>query len=246
MTPEQELQTAIDNAPEPVRFWWRDDDAGADSARLAALVELADLRQAPVALAVVPDWLEDACVARIRRCALATVIQHGVAHADHAIATAKKIELGGAAARPALLSGLDSGRRRLTDRFGDQFVSVLVPPWNRIAVDVVEAVSSLGFTGLSTFGWRRSARAAIGLHRINTHLDLIVWREQSRPLAVEEAMRALTALVAANFGEPIGILSHHGAMDADALGTLDRLLTLVQDHPRATLATAASLFEEGR
>jgi hypothetical protein len=34
-------------------------------------------------------------------------------------------------------------------------------------------------------------------------------------------------------------------MDAASFATLDRLLALVQDHPRATLATAGSLFGEG-
>ena len=35
-------------------------------------------------------------------------------------------------------------------------------------------------------------------------------------------------------------------MDAAAFATLDRLLALVQDHPRATLAAAGALFGEGR
>ena len=35
-------------------------------------------------------------------------------------------------------------------------------------------------------------------------------------------------------------------MDAAAFATLDRLLALVQDQPRATLAAAGALFGEGR
>ena len=57
MTPEQRLTTALDRAPAPVRFWWRDDDAGGDDARLLPLLRLAARRGAPVALAVVPGWL---------------------------------------------------------------------------------------------------------------------------------------------------------------------------------------------
>ena len=53
-------------------------------------------------------------------------------------------------------------------------------------------------------------------------------------------------LVVAHGDEPIGILSHHQVMDAAAFATLDRLLALVQDHPRATLAAAGALFGEGR
>jgi len=243
---EQTLELALDKAPGQVRFWWRDDDAGADGAHLAALLALADRRRAPVALAVVPDWLEVACMERIRRCGMATVLQHGVAHTDHAVAPAKKVELGGSAERPALFSALEKGRRRLWQLFGEKFVPVLVPPWNRIATDIIDALPGLGFAGLSTFGPRRSTQAGPGLHWVNTHLDLIVWHEQRRPLGVEEAIRTLARLVQTASGEPIGILSHHAVMDAGAIATLDRLLRLVQDHPRATLATAALLFKEGR
>ena len=243
MTPEQELERALDDASGPTRIWWRDDDAGADSAELAALLGLAERRRAPVALAVVPGWLQDPCAERIGHCASATVLQHGVAHADHAMAPAKKIELGGGAARPTLLAGLEAGRRRLAERFGRQFLPVLVPPWNRIAPDVAEAAPSLGFIGLSTFGPLRSTP---GLSRVNTHLDLVVWRERGRPLDVGEAIGGLARLVAAGSSEPLGILSHHAVMGPDAFATLDRLLALVQDHRRATLATAGSLFGEGR
>ena len=246
MTPEQELERALDDAAKPTRIWWRDDDAGADSAELAALIGLAQRRRAPVALAVVPGWLQDPCVERIGRCAMATVLQHGVVHADHAVAPAKKIELGGGAARPALLAGLEAGRRGLAQRFGRQFVPVLVPPWNRIAADVAESAPGLGFTGLSTSGPMRPAPAVPGLRRVNTHLDLVVWRERSRPLDAGEAIRGLARLVAAGSGEPLGILSHHAVMGSDAFATLDRLLALVQDHRRATLAAAGSLFGEGR
>jgi hypothetical protein len=246
VTAEQLLESALDNAPGQVRFWWRDDDAGADRAQLAALLALADRRRAPVALAVVPDWLEAACMERIHLCGIASVLQHGMAHSNHAVAPAKKVELGGGAERPPLFSGLEQRRLRLRHLFGDKFAPVLVPPWNRIANDIVDALPSLGFAGLSTFGPRRSALAPPRLHWINTHLDLIVWRGQCRPLGVEEAIRTLARLVQTVSGEPIGILSHHAVMDAGAIATLDRLLRLVQDHPRATLATAASLFMEGR
>ena len=62
----------------------------------------------------------------------------------------------------------------------------------------------------------------------------------------QRPLQRLTQLVVAHGDEPIGILSHHQVMDAAAFATLDRLLALVQDHPRATLAAAGALFGEGR
>ena len=64
-SPEAALRQALDAAPAPVRLWWRDDDAGRDHPRLAALLDIARRREAPVALAVVPAWLEPPCAARI-------------------------------------------------------------------------------------------------------------------------------------------------------------------------------------
>jgi len=242
--PDAELRRALDVVPGPVTFWWRDDDAGRDHPRLAALLDLADARAVPVALAVVPAWLEDACAERVRGSPSATVLQHGVAHADHAARPAKKIELGGTADRLLLRRGLERGRGRLGAAFAERLLPVLVPPWNRIAPDVVPTLTDLGFSGLSAFGRRGSAWAVPGLRQVNTHLDLVAWREGSRPLTLAESTERLAGLVRACPGEPIGILSHHLAMGSPALATLDRLLALVQNHPRGRFAAAAALFGE--
>ena len=81
--PETRLRAALDALSTPVVLWWRDDDAGRDHPRLATLLDLSAARRVPVCLAVVPDWLTDAGAERIRGAELATVVQHGVAHADH-------------------------------------------------------------------------------------------------------------------------------------------------------------------
>jgi hypothetical protein len=241
---DAELLRALDAASEPVTFWWRDDDAGRDHPRLAALLDLADARAVPVALAVVPTWLDEACAWRVRRSRSTTVLQHGVAHADHAARPAKKIELGGTADRLLLRRELGAERERLAETFAEHFLPVLVPPWNRIAPDLVPTLADLGFSGLSAFGRRGSARPAPGLRQVNTHLDLVAWWEGSRALTLAESTERLAGLVRTCSDEPIGILSHHLVMDQAALAILDRLLALVQDHPRARLAAAAALFRE--
>jgi hypothetical protein len=243
---EAALRRALDAAPVPVTLWWRDDDAGRDHPRLARLLALAERRQAPVALAVVPAWLEEPCAARILACPQAAVLQHGIAHANHAVPPEKKIELGGAADRAALSTGLARGRERLHTDFGPRFAPVLVPPWNRIDPELVPGLPALGFEALSTFGRRRAAEPVLGLRQIDTHLDLVAWREAGRPLRLEEALVRLTALVRAHDGEPIGILSHHLVMDEAAFATLDRLLALVQDHGQARLLGTRALLGEAR
>lgn len=242
MPAEARLRAVLDAAPSPVLFWWRDDDAGRDHQRLATLLELAQARAAPVALAVVPEWLTDDGAQRIRDAAMATVVQHGIAHVDHAVPPAKKIELGGSADRDELARRLLAGRERLAGQFGDRFLPALVPPWNRIAPDLVMALPAVGFCGLSVYGPRRSACPVPGLRQVNTHLDLVAWRDGARAFELPELLGQLTRLVEAGTGEPIGILSHHLVMDGAAFATLDRLLALVLDHRRAKLVDARLLF----
>ncbi len=172
----------------------------------------------------------------------ATVLQHGIAHADHSVPPARKIELGGSAALSDLVADLDRGRRRLAAAFGDRFLPVLVPPWNRVAPALLPRLPEAGLSAVSTFGPRGAAIPGLG--RVNTHLDLVLWREGGRPLPLDRALSCLARLVAAHGDEPIGILSHHKVMDSDAFVALDRILALVQDHARARLASARELFGE--
>ena len=88
------------------------------------------------------------------------VLQHGYAHINHATPNEKKVEIG--PHRPAMivLGELGTGWLALERLFGDRPLSIMVPPWNRIAPALVPTLPEIGFTGLSTFGHRR--RAAVG------------------------------------------------------------------------------------
>lgn len=245
MPSERRLRAVLGALPSPVVLWWRDDDAGRDHPRLATLLSLSAARGVPLGLAVVPEWLTDACIERIHGAALATAVQHGVAHANHAAPPGKKIELGGTADRAELAAALRRGRERLAGAFGDRFVPALVPPWNRIAAELIPALPSLGFKGLSVYGPRRAASPEPGLRLVNTHVDLIDWRENARSLAPAEVMERLARVIESGTGEPIGLLSHHLVMDATAFATLDQLLAGVLDHPQVRWAHVGALFEEG-
>ncbi len=243
--PETRLRAALDALSTPVVLWWRDDDAGRDHPRLSTLLNLSAARGIPVCLAVVPDWLTEPCAGRIQRAGLATVVQHGVAHANRTVPPKKKIELTGTADHAELGAMLRQRRDLLADAFGNRFVPALVPPWNRIAPELVPTLPSLGFTGLSVYGLRRTAMPVPGLRVVNTHVDLIAWRNDARPLAPTEVMARLAQVIEAGTDEPIGILSHHLVMDATAFATLDHLLAGVLDHPHIRWAQAGALFEEG-
>ena len=236
-----ELRRALDEAPAPVTFWWRDDDAGRPDDRLTALLQLAHGRAVPVAMAVVPAWLKPEVRDALVACPTVTILQHGIAHHNQALPDGRKIELGGSASIDQLKAGLAVMRTVLATAFADRFLAVLVPPWNRIAADLVGALPDLGFHGWSAFG---DGVATGLLCRVDTHLDLVQWRDGRAVLTTEEAAAALARLIRTRPGEPLGILSHHLVTDLAGFAMLDRLLGVLQDHPRARLLAAADLFGE--
>ncbi|MGH6898597.1 MAG: polysaccharide deacetylase family protein [Geminicoccaceae bacterium] len=243
MTGWVELQAALDGALErgdSIRVWWRDDDAGRDHSALPRLLELAECHEVPLALAVVPMWLESGAQARIAASPQATVLQHGFAHANHAPPESKSIELGGRGA-DIIVSELGRGRALLEDAFGCGFLAILVPPWNRLDDGLTGRLADCGFIGLSTFGRRALPEAAPGLPQVNTHLDPIDWRGTRLFVGEAAALSPLIAVQGAD--EPIGILSHHLTMDEDGWGFLDRLVGMLAAHPGARLCPAAELFE---
>jgi hypothetical protein len=228
------------------RFWWRDDDAVEPTPALERLLALAG--PTPLALAVIPDRAVGSLVRRLSSENHVTVLQHGIAHANHAPPTAKKAELGPARSATTQAGALATARRRLEALFGPRFMPVLVPPWNRIADDLVPLLPHAGFVGLSTAGPRRRAQAAPGLVQVNTHLDPIDWHgtRQGRPSAelVAETVRHLRArrLDAAADPEPLGLLTHHLLGDAAVERFAAELATLVRGHPGATWVSARELW----
>ena len=240
-----ELDAALAERDGPVRLWWRDDDAGRPSPRLERLLDLARRHRAPLALAVVPEWLEPEVTGRIAGSADAVVLQHGVAHRDHAAAGERRIELGGTAAVDVLAGPVRAGYGRLRGAFGGQFQEVMVPPWNRISPEVMAALPSWGFHGLS--GWAGTGpQAPLGLRRVDTHLDAILWRDGRRCLDLAGLTARLAELIRSGTTEPLGLLTHHLDTDDAGFEALDRFVGLVQDRPKLRLLGAADLFRKAR
>jgi len=230
-------------------FWWRDDDAAALCWSLTQLLDLAALTGAPLALAVIPGEVEPGLPKLLRRHeADCSVLQHGFAHRNHAATGSKKCELVSLARRPETSGELGRGKERLEALFGARFRPVLVPPWNRIADDVVAALPRLGFTGLSTYKARTRAEPAPGLVQVNCHLDILQWRPERRFLGEAAALDLLTGHLAAkrhgraDAAEPSGILTHHRVLDAAAWDFLERLVLRLAEHPGARLLPAEAVF----
>ncbi|WP_024304630.1 polysaccharide deacetylase family protein [Pseudogulbenkiania sp. MAI-1] len=226
-------------AGRPATFWWRDDDAVADSAALQRLLALADAHGAPLWLAVIPARLEESLPAALEDRAAIGVLQHGIAHQDHAAPGERQCELSATWQWEPLRAALQAGRERLAAAFGPRFRPVLVPPWNRIHAGWTTRLPEAGLVGLSTLGPREPVP---GLTVVNVHADLIDWhrRQYAGDAAVAAALaRHLAARRqgegqgGADPAEPTGLMSHHLVHDAALWDGCARLLAVLAEHPAA-------------
>lgn len=217
-------------------LWWRDDDAVADTPDLRRLRAVA---QVPVALAVIPLAQDRPLAASLPEALAdwpqASVLQHGIAHRNRAGPDAKKSEFPAPAPSEApaedIAGGLVRGAGRLRAAFGPRFLTVLTPPWNRLAPGWLDRLPGLGYGGVSRFGEPPyAARAFVpGLLEIDTHVDVIDWRQGRRFLGEGRCLGRLAGHLAARRAGrthaemPTGLLTHHLVHDTDTWRFLDSL-----------------------
>ncbi|MBJ6126272.1 glycosyltransferase [Microvirga splendida] len=213
-----------------VRFWWRDDDAVADTPALDRLLKLATRYGAGIGLAVIPAGVQPSLGSRLADETSAFALVHGWSHASHAPAAAKKAEFGAHRPVPIMAAEAQRGLLSLREHLGAKLLPVFVPPWNRISGELVPHLPRLGFAGLSTFTDRSAAFPAAGLLQINTHVDPIDWRGSRSAIDHAQIVAGLTSAVErrmnseADRDEPIGFLTHHLVHDEVIWSLCERLI----------------------
>jgi peptidoglycan/xylan/chitin deacetylase (PgdA/CDA1 family) len=223
-------------------LWWRDDDAVAPTPALDRLIASAD--GVPLTLAVIPALAEPALAARLVAHDGIAAVQHGLAHRNHET-VGKKAELGAARAVAEVMADLAVGFARLSTLFGAQFRPMLVPPWNRIAAQVVPALPRLGLTALSTARPRPGRSPGPGLVQVNTHVDPIDWRGTRGFMGATETIDLMCRHLAdrregrVDRHEPTGLLTHHLVHDAGLWQFLPRLVEETRAHRAVRFLTAA-------
>ena len=229
-----------------VEFWWRDDDARLPTADLDRLLRLSANRGVPLALAVIPEGAEPQWLAELPR--TVGVLQHGTDHRNRAANGEKKTEFPGREGVGAVADRLTQGRVTLERLAGAHFVPALAPPWNRLAEELRPALLRAGLRGLSQFKPRPAARPLEGLRQVNTHVDLVAWRDGrgfvGEDAALDGAVRHLAArrVGDCDTDEPTGWLSHHACHGEDTWTFLERLFDATQTQPGVRWRTAKDLF----
>lgn len=215
-------------------FWVRDDDAVALTPALGRLLSLVQENNVPLALAVIPELAEPDLFGRIGD---AAVLQHGCDHRNRAAPGEKKTEFPAHEGIPEALDRLRLAHERLVSMGGSKVLPVVAPPWNRMRRELAAALPRIGIQGLSSYG---KGQAIPGVRQVNTHIDIVAWRDAKRFVGDEEAARLAMTYVLDD--QPVGWLTHHAVHDADAWRFLERLFAL--RGPR--WARAAELFSYTR
>jgi hypothetical protein len=221
-------------------FWWRDDDVTAPTPALDRLLHLKDHFDVPLALAVIPANVDAELVNHLEHCA---ILQHGYQHKNFAAEGDKKSEFPENRTTEEIKADLLQGKEILTRVFTDQFVPIMVPPWNRIANNHLGILADLGYIGISRYKARQRALIRPDLAVVNTHIDPINWRGDRSVLPETDLLEMVTDHLAARRSgradpmEPTGLLTHHLVHDEDTWAALYKLLAVLTDHPAVRFVT---------
>ncbi len=218
-------------------LWWRDDDAVAMTPALERLAALSARLDMPLHLAVIPAHADDTLADAIAAHPNLVPLVHGWAHESHAPAGEKKAEFGAHRPRAAMQADTARALARLQGLFGARLRPVFVPPWNRVAPDLLPGLAAQGYAAVSTFTPRKTALAAPGLLQVNTHLDPIAWKTTRGLTAPDRLIAQVARQLAdrrqgnADNAEPYGILTHHLVHDRAIWTFTETLLARLLDGP---------------
>lgn len=200
-------------------LWWRDDDAMSHSAELDRLAALSEQLDLPVHLAVIPHGVTADLPRFTTDHRHLIPVVHGWSHQNHAPAGEKKAEFGAHRPLDERLDDAERGLTTLQEIFGSSLRPMFVPPWNRLAPEMLTWLAGTGYTAVSTFTPRKTAKPAPGLLRVNTHLDPVDWKAGRGLLPADQLIAQVTRQLRdrrqgeADNDEPYGLLTHHLVQD---------------------------------
>jgi hypothetical protein len=208
------LLSSLDATTQPVEVFFRDDDAGWADERLFELVGRFAAHGLPVDLAVIPAELTEELAESLAK-SHAGLHQHGYAHTNHQV-EGRKCEFGPARDRDQQFADIAAGQARLRELLGDRLDPFFTPPWNRCTPDTGSVLVELGFALLS----RESKAEPLGLlPELPVHLDVA----RLSPSELDERFAKLVGK------GPIGVMFHHGVMEAEDMTRASELLALLAE-----------------
>jgi len=222
---ELELWKSLNQKP---RLFLRDDDAIDVTPALEKLIVPCEEFGIPLLLATIPKPATKALGQRLTKSPLVCGAVHGYLHKNHSPVGEKTCELSRHRPLQTVLGELREGRDKLLDLFDSKLSGILVPPWNRIHDEVIDELTGLGFTGLSTHAWQKQP---MPLPMVNTHVDIMHWSGGKVGREHNWMFHQLVLnleIARQKGGRVVGILSHHLSHDEKAWSALNKLYTTLE------------------
>ncbi|BCO07813.1 hypothetical protein GF1_01890 [Desulfolithobacter dissulfuricans] len=223
---------------------FRADDIGRMDPEFITMMELFQLFQTPLNLAVVPRWIDRESWETMDRFHVASPLwcwhQHGLSHSNHQGPESKKAEFGEDRAPEDIHRDLRAGRDHLRNLLGDLFCPVFTPPWNRCSQATLESLVSLGFQAVSRFRNARPLPPA-GLPDLAMNVDLHTRKENQPEQGMDNLLHELEQAVQTGVA---GIMLHHQLMNGSAFTFLEILLETLARAPRIRVLTFHDLIRE--
>jgi peptidoglycan/xylan/chitin deacetylase (PgdA/CDA1 family) len=234
------VRRALDERPDPCLVFFRDDDAGRDDGRLAAMLDRFEAHRVGVDVAVIPALVRRSLASAFQGRMDAGGVrlhQHGLAHVNHE-STGRKHEFGPSRDQTRQSADVATGRRILLDWFGERALDpVFTPPWNRCTPATGRALLANGLRVLSR-DHTAPPLGLPGLAEVPVTVDWFGHRKGVRFTPVELAAELADQV---RGGDPIGVMLHHAVTDADELARVDELLALAAQHPAVRVASIGEL-----
>ena len=176
---QDKLALALKRAPgnhQPVVFF-RADDIGAGGRAFETMCRIFRENGVPLGMAVVPAWLSDVRKVQLFQSAPLDEPfwgwhQHGWRHVNWQ-RTGKKSEFGEHRPFEKQWRDIWQGQQKMLDIFGERFIQVFTPPWNRLSNPTLRIVQDLGFKGVSLTGtFPRNLKPPIVLSNLRIQVDL--------------------------------------------------------------------------
>ena len=228
------LRTTLDAAPGSIRFFFRDDDAGWEDARLFELLDVFAKYNVPIDLAVIPKSISRQTAACLRRRLdespeHVSAHQHGYAHVNHE-ETGRKCEFGESRSSVMQRADIAAGKALLNDLLGPMTESIFTPPWNRCTASTVPGLLSEGFTLLSRDLTATQFNTPV-LRELPVSIDWFGHRKGVR-LTPDEIGESLGKAASAQL--PVGVMLHHAIIDDVERRRIGELLELLSSHSQVS------------
>jgi predicted glycosyltransferase len=240
------VKLALENRREPIKIFFRNDDAGIENERLFKLLDVFEKYAMPLDLAVIPKAVSSQFAADLRRRIdssphLFAVHQHGYAHLNHEI-TNRKCEFGAARNKAQQFRDIADGKKILSVFFDDLPQPIFTPPWNRCLTETGEILRELGFKILS----RESKAAPLKIKNLEEIPVSIDWFAKRKGVALTRAEigEKLAREIAGK--DTVGVMFHHAVTDASERAMVSEMLALFAEFPNIEKHSIYSLSSASR